>query len=511
MKKTNLIRATALALVLSVLVSITLVPSVATPIFEDVPDKYWAAEHINRAYKEGWVSGTLNTPERKLFSPTTTLTTAEWCAVVSNMAFPGEANTGTSTIADPGPVATPWYTAHVQVLLRRQILQKLDGYNITGSITREAVVQMIYYVAKNKLVYTPTANELAAAKAKIKDYDQLSKSYADAMVAAVAWGVISGDENGNVNPQGLLSRAEMATLACKMYDLIVNRPTIGSISEEPVTLSLATHHWVTDYWIQLSPEMQNTMDRDAFNCAAQTARDYWKIRFAGNPQPKSKGYGTVKNDQYNFACYTYDAKTTAITNVANAGSKIGLLNLGSVKEESGSYCDYFTINDWTYDSLVQTAEVKNIINDITKDMSDRDVVLYCIKAVVDKLDYQTGSVGATWLNGKTIGNCGNYSSMIKQLLCIAGIPNFTVTGTTKYGDHEWIQVRIDGKWYIVDGTMAETRNNYEAGILTFDTFNENWGGNTSTVNNSDILARFRTLASYIPARSEMYKYTDSYY
>ena len=510
MKKTNLIRATALALVLSVLVSITLVPSVATPIFEDVPDKYWAAEHINRAYKEGWVSGTLNTPERKLFSPTTTLTTAEWCAVVSNMAFPGEANTGTSTIADPGPVATPWYTAHVQVLLRRQILQKLDGYNITGSITREAVVQMIYYVAKNKLVYTPTANELAAAKAKIKDYDQLSKSYADAMVAAVAWGVISGDENGNVNPQGLLSRAEMATLACKMYDLIVNRPTIGSISEEPVTLSLATHHWVTDYWIQLSPEMQNTMDRDAFNCAAQTARDYWKIRFSGNPTEKMKGYGVMDNDRYNYACYTYDKKTIAITNVANAATKSGLLNLGTVKELSGSYCDYFTADDLTYSNLLNTNEVKSIIRQITETMSERDVVIHCIKAVVDKLDYQAGG-GATWRNGRTIGDCDDYSVMISQLLSIAGIPNIFITGTTKYGAHAWLQVRIGNQWYIVDGTMAETRNNYEAAIVSFSDFSDNWAGNVYTVNSDACYARYRALANYIPARSEMYKYTDSYY
>ena len=502
MKKSTLIKALSFVLVFTLVFCVVTIPTptIAEQLFEDVPETHWAVQHIVRAYKQGWVSGTYNTPEKKLFSPNTVLTTAEWCAVVSNMAYPGLTMYYTD---DSG--AAPWYAAHEAVLINRRILTHLESYDITGPITREAVAQMIYYVAQAKLVYRPTEAELSAAQARIKDFDQISAAYRDAMKAVVAWGVISGDESSNMNPKGQLTRAEMAAIACKMYDLILNRPAIGSISDEPVTLSVLTHHWVIDYWIQISPELQSTMDRDAFNCAVQTARDYWKIRFDGDVHPQVKGYDTIINDYYNYACYSYDTKTAEIANVASIAAKTGLLNIAATKEPNGKSCNYYTVNDWTWDETLATAEVRSVIDQITRTMTDREVAMLCIKAVVDKLDYQVDG-GASWSNGKTVGDCENYASMIEQLLRIAGIPVFDVGNST----HDWLQARIDGEWYVVDGTIAETWGSYEAGIRTFEEYATLVGTDTLAKNNSLVYQRFRALANYIPPRSEMYQYTDGY-
>lgn len=511
MKKSALIKTVSFILAFTLVLCVVTVPTqaIAEQLFEDVPETHWAAHHIVRAYKEGWVTGTYNTPEKKLFSPNTVLTTAEWCAVVSNMAYPGEKEFFLDdSISDPRYLysSAPWYAVHAAILYDFGILTGLDSLDFTGPITREAVGQMIYNVAQAKLVYEPTEAELSAAQARIKDYDQISPAYRDAMKAVVTWGVISGDESGNVNPKGQLTRAEMAAIACKMYDLILNRPEIGSISDEPVTLSLTTHHWVTDYSAQVSPELLDNMDRDAFNCAVQTARDYWKIRFDGDVHPQVKGYATVINDYYNYACYSGVERTREIQNVMDVAQESGLLNIGAEKDPNGGSCWFFTANDSTKDEQRTTAEVRSIIDQITKTMTDREVVLLCIKAVVDKLDYQVDG-GASWYNGKTVGDCENYSSMIEHLLRVAGIPVFDVGNN----NHDWLQARIDGEWYVVDGTTAETWNSYEAGIWTIEEYAKLVGNDSLKKSNNLFYRRVRALASYIPERSEMYRYTDSYF
>lgn len=126
--------------------------------------------------------------------------------------------------------------------------------------------------------------------------------------------------------------------------------------------------------------------------------------------------------------------------------------------------------------------------------------MFCI------IDYQVDG-GASWPNGKVFGDCENYSSMIEQLLRIAGIPCFDVGNST----HDWLQARIDGEWYVVDGTISETWNSYEAGIQTFEEYAALVGTDTLAKNNGLNYQRYRALADYIPDRSEMYQYTDSYY
>jgi len=52
--------------------------------------------------------------------------------------------------------------------------------------------------------------------------------------------------------------------------------------------------------------------------------------------------------------------------------------------------------------------------------------------------------------------CDGFASALKMLLNAAGIESLVVFGETPEGSHAWNQVEIDGEWYNVDATWANT-------------------------------------------------------
>ena len=124
-------------------------------------------------------------------------------------------------------------------------------------------------------------------------------------------------------------------------------------------------------------------------------------------------------------------------------------------------------------------------------MTDRQKAELCVKAVCDQIDYQVDG-GASWGNGKETGDCTAYARMLNQILSAAGLPNLNVAGRTKEGNHAWVQVKLDGQWYVMDGTMAETGFD-NGGIMSFDEHKNLWEYPTEDVNNRDAYKVARAL------------------
>lgn len=122
-------------------------------------------------------------------------------------------------------------------------------------------------------------------------------------------------------------------------------------------------------------------------------------------------------------------------------------------------------------------------------MSDMEKARLCVKAVCDQIDYALNG-GASWDNGKPTGDCQSYGIMLNQTLSGAGIPNLYVIGDTKNGNHQWVQAKLDGQWYVLDATMAETGFS-NGGIMSF-TEHENIAGYTGT-NSADMYKVARAL------------------
>lgn len=72
------------------------------------------------------------------------------------------------------------------------------------------------------------------------DVDE-SAEYAGAIAYVKEAGIMKGDEKGNFNPNNTVTRAEMATIICRMVDMIDNLPTTSAFSDVPIG------HWANKY------------------------------------------------------------------------------------------------------------------------------------------------------------------------------------------------------------------------------------------------------------------------
>lgn len=121
-------------------------------------------------------------------------------------------------------------------------------------------------------------------------------------------------------------------------------------------------------------------------------------------------------------------------------------------------------------------------------MTDRQKAELCVKSVCQQIDYAVNG-GASWDNGGTTGDCTSYAILLNQILSAAGLPNINIAGTVAAGGHAWVQVKLDGTWYVMDGTLTE--NDPSATVFTFAEHEAKYGYNGT--NDADMYKVARAL------------------
>ena len=87
-------------------------------------------------------------------------------------------------------------------------------------------------------------------------------------------------------------------------------------------------------------------------------------------------------------------------------------------------------------------------------MSDKEKIKICVDLITSKFSYGDGQGGFSWTSGTT-GVCNDFANATLNILDVANIPCFMVSGTVSNGAHSWVQAYADGEWVIVDATAAE--------------------------------------------------------
>lgn len=80
----------------------------------------------------------------------------------------------------------------------------------------------------------------AFAESSFPDVDEYLE-YAEAVEYVNKLGIMVGDEHGNFNPYSTVTRAEMATIVCRMLDEADNLPSSTAFTDVPVG------HWANAY------------------------------------------------------------------------------------------------------------------------------------------------------------------------------------------------------------------------------------------------------------------------
>lgn len=108
---------------------------------------------------------------------------------------------------------TPWFAAGQRWAMEYEIS---DGTNMTGAITREQLVAMLFrYAVKNGLEAVTLSENLT----QFTDASDISAWAVSAMQWAVGQGLIQGS-NGQLRPQANASRAEVATILMRFCELM---------------------------------------------------------------------------------------------------------------------------------------------------------------------------------------------------------------------------------------------------------------------------------------------------
>ena len=171
-------------------------PNAGKARFADVSGNAWYASAVNYVVDKGLMNGT---GEDK-FSPNADTTRGMIVTVLARL-------DGKST------AGTPWYAAGQRWAMEYEIS---DGTNMTGAITREQLVTMLFrYAVKNGLEAVTLSENLT----QFTDASDISAWAVSAMQWAVGQGLIQGS-NGQLRPQENASRAEVATILMHFCELM---------------------------------------------------------------------------------------------------------------------------------------------------------------------------------------------------------------------------------------------------------------------------------------------------
>ena len=192
------------------------IPSTAS--FTDVPATHWGYDYIEKAAENKLVNGNGNGQ----YTPDKSVTNAEWCQMLSNL-FKEE---GTYT----SPNVAWWYNAvrfcHEMswlenTTLRSKYLGTAYLYNdadVAAAINRYDMAQVIYNIAIQDTMFTLTV-DTTGISGKIGDYQTIPSKYRTAVEYCYAAGFITGvDQQGTFGGTGIMSRAQAATVLCRLLD-----------------------------------------------------------------------------------------------------------------------------------------------------------------------------------------------------------------------------------------------------------------------------------------------------
>ena len=437
----------------------------ARPGFSDVDPNHWAGPYINTAYENGWVSGVGNGK----YAPSQMVTTAEWLTMLTQFAAPDQA-------AQPARAGTwyehKWYGPYVQAAMDlnfdRFLTEKTFRFD-EETVEREANRGLMACFAAAVLYqnnYRIIDGEKEETAAKIPDlwvYGNYGEPQRNGIILTYRYGVICGiDETGRFDAFGEMTRAEAATVLCNLAEAIKNKPAVpveppeppapvygpvGTLCDQPVTLSYETHKPVVDYWSQNSEQFKARTDRDTYNAAVQSLKDI-ELTNVRNGTIGTRNRPPQGNIYYNYAVFNFE---TATPSHATSGAIGDSSLLASVSLESGPYGPLPSV--WIgvtnpdinfpghqyYDSYVEKANSCS---------SDMEAAAWCMKAMTDQWTY--GYPQGSWREGQFTGVCMDLAPAFQSVMRKAGLPCI-ITGDS---NHTWTYVRLDGEWYVADPTIA---------------------------------------------------------
>ena len=181
-----------------------------TETFTDLENHAWAKDAIYTLKNKGIISGISDTE----FAPANNIKRGDFILILTRMLSVND--TFTENFADV-PESAYYYNAVGSAKAAGIAQGSGENFMPENSITRQDLITLAYraFLAKGYITETDDTASLDA----FADKDDISDYAGTAMASMVKAGIIQGS-NGNVNPKGFATRAEVAVMCARLCKLM---------------------------------------------------------------------------------------------------------------------------------------------------------------------------------------------------------------------------------------------------------------------------------------------------
>ena len=175
--------------------------------FDDVPADAWFAEAVQYVYEHDLMTGV----SENLFAPNAQMNRAMVAQILFNVEKPADTE---APAAFRDVAADQWYAKAVNWAVWQGYMSGYGagGFGPNDALTREQLVTVLWRYSGSPVMGDSSMLNTFSDAAMTSDYAQ------QAMTWAYAQGVISGNADGTLNPQGTATRAEVATILMRFYE-----------------------------------------------------------------------------------------------------------------------------------------------------------------------------------------------------------------------------------------------------------------------------------------------------
>lgn len=213
-----------------------------------------------------------------------------------------------------------------------------------------------------------------------------------------------------------------------------NEPKLG----EDTTFHVSADGGSGRYLFRMDAPSYSNPGEYSFESVADPSRGAW-IQYTDECESHDFGFTMTASGIYNFRFYVMD-KTSGVYYMRVSTN--------------------IQVSDKAYPSVgdIVNAAVKKCSKET--DGSDYEKALWLHDWLLQQLDYDHSLKWSSAESALTrkLGTCQAYESAYSKLLTAAGITNAETRDT--YDGHTWNAMKLDGKWYQVDCTWDDTKDNY---------------------------------------------------
>lgn len=177
--------------------------------FADVSEKHWANEYVAKLYESGAINGV----SESAFNPSGSVQRQDFVKILIG-ALGTKLSEKKSEFADVQSGA--YYESYVMTALENGFISGTgDGaFGIGSNLKREDAAVIMARVLDSYGVTTIQMGKTFNDNAQVADYAQ------EAIKKVSAIGIFGGDDLGNFNPKGSLTRAEACAILCRLADAV---------------------------------------------------------------------------------------------------------------------------------------------------------------------------------------------------------------------------------------------------------------------------------------------------